>query len=104
MKRTAKGWQGCSERTCNQANSQDPACTNTKTKEGSKKCPTENSQKLGHEPEGSDSEACNTFKIPDVPKPNTGADDVADWAAEVIHMRIRFRCQRRISARCEMVV
>ena len=29
-------------------------------------------------------QASNTFKIPDVPKPNTGADDVADWAAEVI--------------------
>jgi len=23
------------------------------------------------------------FKIPDVPKPSTGADEVADWAAEV---------------------
>ena len=29
-------------------------------------------------------QASNTFKIPDVPKPNTGADDVTDWAAEVI--------------------
>ena len=59
--------------------------------------PTDSSQKVGHEPEGSDSDVCNTFKIPDdgntfkipdVPKPNTGADDVADWAAEVIIMRI----------------
>ena len=23
------------------------------------------------------------FKIPDVPKPSTGAEEVADWAAEV---------------------
>ena len=37
--------------------------------------------------EGSDSEATG-FKIPDVPKPNTGADDVPDWAAEVILTRI----------------
>ena len=69
--------------------------------------PTDSSQKVGTELEGSDSEAScntfkipdvpklerdddhsNTFKIPDVPKPNTGADDVADWAAEVIIMRI----------------
>ena len=60
-------------------------------KEGLKKLSPENSQKeVGLELEGSDSEAsCNTgFKIPDVPKPNTGADDVPDWAAEVIFLRM----------------
>ena len=59
---------------------------------------------MGLEPEGSDSEVCNTFKIPDdgntfkipdVPKPNTGADDVADWAAEVIYHENTI--QRRIA-------
>ena len=49
-------------------------------------------QSLPTEPDGSDSEVLmdgavpsdnSGFKIPDVPKPSTGADEVADWAAEV---------------------
>ena len=105
---SSKGFQNHNYQPHPQASSQDPGCT--KTKEGSKKLAIENSQKeevvleleqkevMGHELEGSDSEAsCNTgFKIPDVPKPNTGADDVADWAAEVILTRMTLICTMMI--------
>ena len=65
----------------------------------------ENSQK-GVELEGSDSEAsCNTgFKIPDVPKPNTGADDVADWAAEVNLTRMAALCTMMIMMMTMMIM
>ena len=103
---SSKGFQNHNYQPHPQASSQDPGCT--KTKEGSKKLAIENSQKEvmglelekegGLELEGSDSEAsCNTgFKIPDVPKPNTGADDVADWAAEVILTRMTLTCTMMI--------
>ena len=87
-----------------QANVQDSSCANTT--EELKKMPQDAAlQSLPTEPDGSDCEVLvevdgavpsdnllvdgavpsdnSGFKIPDVPKPSTGADEVADWAAEV---------------------